>query len=63
MQLGHWVAVASPMFVSFLLIKVSGIPLLEKMADEKFRDNAEYKAYKAGVPMLIPFIGRVDHAI
>jgi steroid 5-alpha reductase family enzyme len=54
----HWVSLVSPLIVSLLLIKVSGIPLLEKIADKKFEDDVEYKTYKAAVPVLIPFIGR-----
>merc|ERR1711976_1007554 len=52
----HWLGVVSPVFVAFLLIFVSGIPLLEKSANEKFRDDPAYQAYKARVPVLIPFV-------
>ena len=48
--------------VTLLLIKLSGIPLLEKIANEKFGDDPEYKAYKSKVPVLIPFIGRAGNA-
>jgi steroid 5-alpha reductase family enzyme len=44
----------SPLFVAFLLIKVSGIPLLEKKADEKWGNRADYQAYKARTSLLIP---------
>jgi steroid 5-alpha reductase family enzyme len=44
----------SPVFVAFLLIKVSGIPLLEKRADEKWGAQADYQAYKAKTSVLIP---------
>lgn len=47
----------SPVFVALLLIFVSGIPLLEKSADERFGDSEEYKIYKKSTPVLIPFIG------
>ncbi len=44
----------SPVFVAFLLIKVSGIPLLEKRADEKWGGRADYRAYKARTSVLVP---------
>ena len=42
---GVWVAVAvlSPLFVMLLLLKVSGVPLLEKSADEKWGEELEYQ--------------------
>lgn len=34
--------------------RVSGIPLLEKRADEKWGDRADYRAYRDATPVLIP---------
>lgn len=48
------VAVISPIFITFLLTRVSGIPLLEKKAAEKWGDDPGYAAYKSTVPTLIP---------
>ena len=50
----QWVALISPVFVILLLTRVSGIPLLEKRADEKWGGQKEYEAYKATTPVLIP---------
>jgi steroid 5-alpha reductase family enzyme len=50
----QWLTLSSPLFVAFLLIKVSGIPLLEKRADEKWGGQADYEAYKQNVPVLFP---------
>jgi steroid 5-alpha reductase family enzyme len=47
-------ASASPLFVSFLLMYVSGVPLLEKSADEKWGDDPSYQAYKAKTHVLLP---------
>lgn len=52
----------SPAFVAFLLICVSGIPLLEKRADQRFGEENEYQIYKKSTPVLIPFIGRTGDA-
>jgi steroid 5-alpha reductase family enzyme len=49
-----WVVVLSPVFVTLLLTKVSGIPLLEARADARFGDDVDYQRYKASTPVLIP---------
>lgn len=50
----QWVTLISPIFITLLLTRVSGVPLLEKRADEKWGGQAEYEAYKAQTPVLIP---------
>jgi len=50
----QWVALISPVFVTLLLTRVSGIPLLEKKADQKWGGQADYEAYKKRTPVLIP---------
>ncbi len=50
----QWVALISPVFVTVLLTRVSGIPLLEKKADKKWGGQEEYEAYKKNTPVLIP---------
>ncbi|KTS04309.1 DUF1295 domain-containing protein [Microbacterium testaceum] len=50
----QWIAVLSPLFVILLLTRVSGIPLLEKRADERWGDRADYRAYRDRTPVLIP---------
>jgi len=44
----------SPIFVILLLTQISGIPLLEKKADEKWGGQDDYEAYKMKTPKLIP---------
>ena len=50
----QWVTLVSPAFVTLLLTRVSGIPLLEKRADEKWGGQPDYEAYKRTTPVLIP---------
>ena len=50
----QWVALISPVFVTLLLTRVSGIPLLEKKADQKWGRQEDYEAYKKHTPVLIP---------
>lgn len=47
------VTLISPVFVFLLITRVSGIPLLEKKADERWGGQEEYEAYKAQTPVLI----------
>jgi steroid 5-alpha reductase family enzyme len=47
-------AVLSPAFVSFLLLKVSGIPLSEKSSQKKYGGDVEYAAYVLRTPLLFP---------
>jgi len=50
----QWIALISPLFVAFLLTRVSGIPLLEKKADARWGGQPEYEEYKKNTPVLIP---------
>jgi steroid 5-alpha reductase family enzyme len=45
-----WLGLIGPAVITFLIVKVSGVPLLEK----KYADNPEYQAYKKRTSMLIP---------
>jgi steroid 5-alpha reductase family enzyme len=53
----QWVVMISPVFVCLLLTRVSGVPLLEKRAQEKWGDDPAYQAYRAKTPELFPFGG------
>lgn len=50
----QWIALISPLFVTLLLTRVSGVPMLEEKADRKWGGQKEYEAYKASTPVLIP---------
>ena len=50
----RWLTLISPVFVTLLLTKVSGVPLLEKRADEKWGGQEDYEEYKKNTPVLIP---------
>ncbi len=51
----QWVTLISPVFVTLLLTRVSGVPMLEKRADEKWGGQEDYEAYKARTSVLIPW--------
>ena len=49
----QYVTLLSPVFVTLLLTRGSGIPLLEERADAKWGGEPEYEAYKARTPVLV----------
>jgi steroid 5-alpha reductase family enzyme len=49
----QWATLISPVFVAFLLIKVSGIPLLEQKADARWGGQEDYERYKRRTPVLV----------
>jgi steroid 5-alpha reductase family enzyme len=50
----QWVTLVSPLFVFLLITRVSGVPMLEKAADERWGGREDYEAYKADTPVLVP---------
>ena len=50
----QWLTMISPLFIIVLLTRISGVPILEKRADEKWGGQDDYEAYKANTPVLIP---------
>jgi steroid 5-alpha reductase family enzyme len=50
----QWATLISPVFVTLLLTRVSGIPILEEKADERWGGQEDYETYKERTPVLIP---------
>jgi len=50
----QWVTLVSPVFVTLLLLKLSGVPMLEEKADQRWGGQDDYEAYKKNTPVLIP---------
>jgi len=50
----QWVTLISPVFVTLLITRISGVPMLEKRADEKWGGQEDYEAYKEHTSVLIP---------
>jgi steroid 5-alpha reductase family enzyme len=57
----QWATLVSPVFVTLLLTRISGVPLLEKRADTTWGGQADYEAYKAHTPVLVPRPPRDQH--
>lgn len=47
-----WTAVFSAIFINLLLLKVSGVPFLDK----RYMDNADYQKYKQETKLFIPWV-------
>jgi len=51
----EFLSVLSPVLVMLLITRLSGIPLLEKAAEKKWGENADYQKYVENTPVLVPF--------
>ncbi len=51
----QYITLVSPVFVTILLTRISGIPMLENHADKKWGGQPEYEAYKEKTSLLIPW--------
>ncbi|MBL8961834.1 MAG: DUF1295 domain-containing protein [Gemmatimonadetes bacterium] len=49
-------ALVSPLFVTWLLTRVSGIPMLERKAESRWGSDPSYRAWKERTPRLVPRI-------
>ncbi|XP_074272236.1 uncharacterized protein LOC141596104 isoform X2 [Silene latifolia] len=50
----EWLVIIGPIFLTLLLLFVSGIPLLEESADKKYGNTENYRLYKKVTSPLIP---------
>ncbi len=50
----RWVALISPVFVTLLLTRVSGIPMLEARAQKRWGDEEAFQEYTQNTPVLVP---------
>lgn len=49
-----WGTVLGPVFITFILLKVSGIPTLEKRYNKKFGNDPNYQQYVKQTSLLVP---------
>ena len=54
-----WRAVISPLAITFLLLKVSGIPMLEK----KYEGRTDFEAYKRRTPAFFPWFPKKQDVV
>ena len=58
----QYATLISPVFVYVLLTKISGIPLLERRADQKWSGQPDYEQYKANTPVIVLRPPRAENA-
>tara|TARA_A100001011_G_scaffold232846_1_gene240864 strand:- start:381 stop:1262 length:882 start_codon:yes stop_codon:yes gene_type:complete len=51
----QYITLISPIFIYFLLTRISGVNLLENSADKKWGDQSDYIKYKKDTSVLVPF--------
>ena len=54
----EYVTLISPVFVCILLTRMSGVNLLERIADERYGHLEEYQRYKRNTPVLVPKLSK-----
>lgn len=50
----RWVALVGPLFITFLLLFLSGVPILEHSADQRYWSDPDYQTYKSSTSLLLP---------
>ncbi len=50
----QWLTVIGPVFITGLLLFVTGVPPLEKSYQKRFGKNKDYQAYKRSTRLLVP---------
>ena len=53
----EWAAVAGPLTLTFLLLRVTGVPPLRKRAVERWGDDPRYREYVRSTRLLVPWPG------
>lgn len=51
----QFLSLISPIFIYFLLTRISGVNLLEQRADNMWGNQKDYQDYKKKTPILVPF--------
>lgn len=57
----EYLSIISPLFITFLLLFVSGVPTLEKKYKERYKDNPAFSKYISATSLIIPLPKRKHH--
>lgn len=52
----EWLSIISPIWITFLLVFVSGIPILQRASKKKYGHLESYQNYQKNTPLLVPFL-------
>jgi len=50
----QYLSIIGPLFITFILLFVSGVPILEKKYELRYKDNPNYQKYKQRTNLLVP---------
>ncbi|MCA9383385.1 DUF1295 domain-containing protein [Candidatus Dojkabacteria bacterium] len=57
----EFLSIISPLFITFLLLFVSGVPTLEKKYTERYKNNPEFQKYVSETSLIIPLPKSKNH--
>lgn len=49
-----WLTILAPIYLTILLLFISGVPTIEKKYDHKYKDNQDYQRYKNSTNLIVP---------
>jgi steroid 5-alpha reductase family enzyme len=49
-------AILSPLFTAFLLLRVSGVPMTERLWQKRYGSDPAFQEYLATTPVLVPWL-------
>ena len=49
-----WLTILAPIYLTMLLLFVSGVPTIEKKYDHQYKDNQDYQHYKNSTSLIVP---------
>ena len=49
------ITIIGPIFITIMILFVSGVPLLEKKYDQRYKNNTDYQKYKNTTRLITPF--------
>jgi len=49
-----WLTILGPIYLTLLLLFVSGVPTLENKYDQRYKDNGDFQRYKESTSLIIP---------
>ncbi len=54
-----FISLVSPLCITYILVKVSGVPLLESSNEKKYKGDPDYQKYKERTNLLIPWFSKI----
>lgn len=55
-----WLTILGPIYLTLLLLFVTGVPTLEKKYDQNYKDNEDYQRYRENTSLIFPLPPKND---